>query len=613
MAEILDNGAALDALREGEYIVTNPATGLAAGTYFLRVTTQRISAGLPLNQQIAYHIDDGEEYFRANLSNNTAVWTDWVARSSVGGGMTGAEIAAALDSYFGGSAWREVTDLAVANRGADSLDITSSTGADATIPSADTLLAGLMSAADKAKLDGVESGAQVNDPTNLAVANRDADSLDIASSTGTGATVPSASITEAGLMSAADKALLDSLSGGGANVTISDTAPVGPSPGDLWWDSTDGTLYIYYDDGDTAQWVVAVPVEVVNGVNANALNNRIVNPGMRHSQQNGTTTGTTDGYYGADQWTFLKSNDGTITFGQVASTTPAGSPNRVRATVTGTDTSIGSLQYALMEQPLEGQRMADALFGTADARTLLLRFGWKAPAGTYCVALRNAAANRSYVREFTSTGSDQIVELTFPGDTSGTWPTTSALWGSLRWCLAAGSGFQVTGNQWNASNGLATSNQVNFIGTNSQVAELFDVGLYVDVGNEGVFPIFELPPWEEDLRLCHRYFYQWSGAPSVNTPFGLAQNTATTSGVSLMNLPVPMRADPTLSISAASDFSVYNASGTPTACSALSLNAVSNNFDVRLDYTVASGLVAGNASVLTNNSTNARLNFSARI
>ena len=46
---------------------------------------------------------------------------------------------------------------------------------------------------------------------------------------------------------------------GGANVTISDTPPTNPSPGDLWWDSEDGVLNIYYQDSATAQWVDASP------------------------------------------------------------------------------------------------------------------------------------------------------------------------------------------------------------------------------------------------------------------------------------------------------------------------------------------------------------------
>jgi len=47
--------------------------------------------------------------------------------------------------------------------------------------------------------------------------------------------------------------------GGGSSVTISDTAPASPQAGNLWWNSTDGYMYIYYTDADSSQWVVATP------------------------------------------------------------------------------------------------------------------------------------------------------------------------------------------------------------------------------------------------------------------------------------------------------------------------------------------------------------------
>ena len=47
--------------------------------------------------------------------------------------------------------------------------------------------------------------------------------------------------------------------GGGASVTVSDAAPSSPSAGDLWFDSTDLVLYVYYNDGDSAQWVQTNP------------------------------------------------------------------------------------------------------------------------------------------------------------------------------------------------------------------------------------------------------------------------------------------------------------------------------------------------------------------
>jgi len=48
-------------------------------------------------------------------------------------------------------------------------------------------------------------------------------------------------------------------SGGGASVTVSATAPSSPTAGDLWWNSNLGSLYVYYNDGDSSQWVVASP------------------------------------------------------------------------------------------------------------------------------------------------------------------------------------------------------------------------------------------------------------------------------------------------------------------------------------------------------------------
>jgi hypothetical protein len=42
-------------------------------------------------------------------------------------------------------------------------------------------------------------------------------------------------------------------------VTTSDTAPVSPSDGDLWYDSVGGRTYVYYADGDSSQWVDTSP------------------------------------------------------------------------------------------------------------------------------------------------------------------------------------------------------------------------------------------------------------------------------------------------------------------------------------------------------------------
>tara|TARA_E500000331_G_scaffold85708_1_gene81283 strand:+ start:1066 stop:2376 length:1311 start_codon:yes stop_codon:yes gene_type:complete len=51
--------------------------------------------------------------------------------------------------------------------------------------------------------------------------------------------------------------LWDTIGGGsgGSSVTVSDTAPTSPSDGDQWFDSTDGSLSVYYNDGSSSQWI----------------------------------------------------------------------------------------------------------------------------------------------------------------------------------------------------------------------------------------------------------------------------------------------------------------------------------------------------------------------
>jgi hypothetical protein len=42
---------------------------------------------------------------------------------------------------------------------------------------------------------------------------------------------------------------------GGSSVTVSDAPPANPQPGDLWWASISGQLFVWFADQDTAQWV----------------------------------------------------------------------------------------------------------------------------------------------------------------------------------------------------------------------------------------------------------------------------------------------------------------------------------------------------------------------
>lgn len=276
--------------------------------------------------------------------------------------------------------------------------------------------------------------------------------------------------------------------------------------------------------------------------------NYIINGAMMISQQNGITAGTASNYYPADQFFVEHSTAGVLSVAQVASVTPAGSPNRIRATVTTADASVGATDYAILLTRIEGYRVADLRAGTAAAKTITIQFGVKAPAGTYSVSIRNGTFARAYSAEFVISGgeanTDVVKSVTIALDQSGTWDKTNGIGFDISWGLMAGTTYQHAPNTWaNISAApIASSNQFNFMGAISNVFELFDVSL-----TEGTAaPAFRVPDYFSELALCQRYFVPlYQGAMFG----GGTVRTGGTSFYGSVTSPVEMRAAPTIGTS----------------------------------------------------------------
>ena len=58
--------------------------------------------------------------------------------------------------------------------------------------------------------------------------------------------------------------------GGGASVSTSDAAPSSPSDGDLWYDTDDGGMFVYYSDGSSNQWVEVIGSQGAAGEGASS-------------------------------------------------------------------------------------------------------------------------------------------------------------------------------------------------------------------------------------------------------------------------------------------------------------------------------------------------------
>jgi hypothetical protein len=369
-------------------------------------------------------------------------------------------------------------------------------------------------------------------------------------------------------------------------IYVNDPPPPNAPVNSLWWNSATGVLSIKYYDGNSTQWVALLggsgsavlydtAQSLTSAQQAQARSNigvtkknYIINGAMMVSQENGGTVGTTVGYYPVDAFVL----SGTVTGGsaqQVASVSPAGSPNRTRVTVTTPKTPVAAGDIFFLEHGIEGLRVADLNFGAATAKTVTLQFGVKAPAGTYGVVLLNKGSSRTYVSEYViaagEANTDIMRSLVIPGDTIGTWPKDNTGSFYLRWGLMVGSTYQQAAGTWGTTNAVGSPNQFNFMGTVGNVFELFDVGLY-----EGtVAPPFVVPDYASELAACRRYFIKFNAEPlgwtaSTNIPYGV---------LSFKNA---MRSNPTM-LSGAS-FSVgAGAAGTPFLNSASNMSAAVYN------------------------------------
>jgi hypothetical protein len=314
----------------------------------------------------------------------------------------------------------------------------------------------------------------------------------------------------------------------------------------FWTDPTDGMVWWYGDNVRSFIWNQALGVWT--RPHGTALpKNYFLNPAMQINEQNGLTDGSNvqglimaEGYF--MQHAF--SGGGVYRGQRVASPTPGGSPYRLRVTCTTKNTTLGASDWLVFSTPFEGSKMIGLRFGTTAAKWCVARWGWKSPAGWYCFGIKNALNTEAYSYPFRVRPAKHNIEhvqyAIIPRCMWDTWQVNNTLWGTAYWSLINGN---MTDDSyvWTDSNKVASWEMDNvFMDTVGNVAELFDVGFYMDPDLTGISPDWQMPNYEDDYAECSRYWHKMQNAR------GIAQ-TATTARVSALH-PVPMARSPTLSV-----------------------------------------------------------------
>jgi len=252
--------------------------------------------------------------------------------------------------------------------------------------------------------------------------------------------------------------------------------------------------------------------------------NRIVNGNMAIAQRATSFAAAANGQYTLDRWVFANSTAGVVTISQYTEPTVPVIGNPITDTpspelgkslqieVTTADTSIITTDFATIGQRIEGINVADLI-----DRDFTVSFYMRTNfVGTFCMSLRNAAGDFSYVRTFVQDTSGYlgqlgwehqvfIIEGGLPSTT--TWDTSTGIGLRLEITLVSGSTYYVGNDaQWYPSTtGLATSTQSNAFATVGNKIWLTGVQLEP---NRVPIPKYDLRQDAVELNLCQRYYAQ---------------------------------------------------------------------------------------------------------
>jgi hypothetical protein len=307
--------------------------------------------------------------------------------------------------------------------------------------------------------------------------------------------------------------------------------------------------------------------------------------------QRGTSFSAAGLYYFADRW--QQNNGGTaITVSRVA---------------TGDTTNLPFIQYAArLQRTAASTSTAVVYVSTSFESTNSIPFAGKpVTISWYARVGANWSGGNPGLNLFSGTGTDQNLNSGFTG--SATVATTSNTL-TTTWQR-----FSTTGTVAATATQLAFQFAYAPSGTAGAADWIEFTGVQLDVGSVALPVRRNGTTIQGELSACMRYFQRFGG-DNLFQVFGIGQATST--GVVFVNIPylTQMRIVPTGAYSAGSTFAAITANfGSRVVFSGIATD-IATKSNATVSLTGASGLVAGNASMVCgNNTTSATLDFSAEL
>lgn len=297
-----------------------------------------------------------------------------------------------------------------------------------------------------------------------------------------------------------------------------------------------------------------------------ASENILINGDMRISQRGTSFAAPANGDYLLDRWLIAGAGlTGNVTVTQSTDVPLTTFTNSLKVVVNTAKASLANSDVLRIQQKVEGYNAAPIGLGTTDARSFSVSFWVKAPsAGTYYLTISpKTGTTQYYPASYTIDAANtwEQKSITIPGTTSGTFGTSNDVGLFVEFMLAAGSDWEGTANDWNATQEYIASGAENVLDAINN--EFLFTGVKLEVG-ETATP-FVSRSYGEELALCQRYYAQLGTSA--------ASQSANANEVDVwITYPVTLRRIPTTTLSTnspmISQFSIGNSTGSSSAISA---------------------------------------------